>query len=843
MAFALSGAAMAQGAKVHTALATKPKVALVMTAPPGFEDLSAPQQVMLDVYMGGRRVGEAAAVVEPGHFRFVDAARLVDLLPDIADRPRLIAALGAPDLDPHPEAVCPPAASSPCPRPAPDVAAIVYDAARYRVDVLVDPRFLTVKAGVRLQYLPLPPQSPGLINFVSGTVSGTSGQTTQYFVQDTAVVGVGSGRLRANFQQSSDSGFQTDTLVGELDRPGLRYKAGAFWIPGNVLLDRIKMVGLGLGTQFDTRLDRDQLAGSPLILFLDQRSRVDIVVDGHVMASQVYDAGNQALDTSGLPEGSYTVTLRVTTATGTVRQEQRFFSRSGTLPSSGHDTFFAYAGALVRNSRGLVGEVSRTPLFQAGWAHRLRTGLAVNLGVIGTDRRQWVAAGGTVLHAGWRLDASVDLSNRGGLGLYGHLARTGAGRFSLDLDARHVSNPGGGPLLPSTAVVQAASGGLEYTPYLGSYSQFSGTVGYAIGQGRLALVGTYRQQAGRQQKNARDYSLGPSLYMPLAHWQSVALDFNGTYSRTSTGPQGYFGLSLRITGPRTSYTVNGGGQFAAGDKGAGGQAQGGFDVSRRFDDVLGAQVQTSGGLYHANGASYAQAQVQARSAVGDGNLNFVQPFAGGASQFAASLRTALVAGQGGVHLNAGGNGDSMLVVHVDADSPDADFDVLVDNRAVGTAQGGGNVTLSLPSYRAYSVRLRSRGQTLSDYDGHAREVSLYPGSVARLDWRARQVTAVFGRLVRPDGTPLAYAEISAGSDQSPGDLAQSNGQGHFLIQTSQGATLTVRTRSGPICKVTLGAMAPVAGYAMVGDLTCRPVAPAPTDFALSSPSTQPKASP
>lgn len=809
---------------------------MTVTAPPGFEDLTGPQRVLVDVYMAGVRVGEASAEVEPGHFRFLDAGRVVEILPEVADRARVKAALSAPDLDPHPEALCPPTSTAACSRPLPEVAAVIFDAARYRVEILVNPRFLTVRAATRQENLTPPVPEPGLVNFLSGTVSGTRGRDAQYYLQDTAIVGIGGGRIRANLQQSSSSGLVTDTLVAELDRPGLRYTAGTFWIPGTTLLDRTKLVGLGLSTQFDTRLDRDQLTGSPLILFLDQRARVDILVNGNILSSLLYDAGNQALDTSALPEGSYTVTLRVTAPSGRVHDEQRFFSRSSTLPMLGHDAFFVYAGALVRNSDGLVGDISRTPLFQAGWARRLRTALSVNLGVIGTGRRQWAGAGSTVLHHGWQLDTSILVSNRSGLGIFGHLARTATGKLSVDLDARHVSNPGGGPLLAATSVVVPAAGGLQYTLYSGAYTQFSGTLGYRIGQGRLSLVGTYRRQP-----DDHDYSLGPSIYLPLKTWRQATLDFNGTYAVTSTGRRAYFGVNLTVSGSRTTYAANAGGQFGAGNRGWRNQAQLGLTVSRRFDDVLGAQIQADGGAQHTNGVGYADAQIRAHSALADGNINVVQPFGGGAAQFAASAQTAIVMGKGGVRFNAGRNGDATVVVHVDAEQPGATFEVLVDNRVMGITKPGGDLTIALPSYRAYAVRIRALGEALSDYDTHSRQVSLYPGTVAWLDWNARRVVAVFGRLIQPDGTPLADAEISTAS----GELAQSDEKGHFLVQTGRATTLTVRARGGFVCKVQLDVITPIGDYAMVGDQVCRTLAGPPADLAYSTtvPSPTPKVSP
>lgn len=807
--------------------AARPRVAMRVTAPEGFETLIEPEQVSVDVYMNGSRVGEALAFMHGGKFRFVDPHKLVDALPEVSDRARVSAALSSAELDPHGAAVCRPRVLGFCPRPTPQVAAIVYDAARYRVDVIVNPSYLTVRAAVRMQHLPPPSSAPALVNFITATVAGGGAVPPQYFVQNNAMLGIGTGRIRANIQQASYSGFQTDTLLGEIDRPGLRYRAGAFWIPGNTLLDRIKILGAGISTQFDTRLDRDQLTGSPLILFLDQRARVDILVNGQVMSSIAYEAGNQALDTSGLPDGSYTVALRITSPSGGTREERRFFSRSANLPMTGHDAFFIYAGAFVRNSNGIIGDVSRTPLFQAIWARRVRPFLSLNLGLIGTDRRQWISAGATVLSASWQLDAGVHASNRLGLGLFGHLSRTDAGPLSIDLDARHASNPGGGPLLAATTFVLPVSGGLDYTRDWGAYTQVGGAIGYRLGQSRLTLSGSYRRQPGTR----RDYSFAPAVYMPILRRSPLMLDFNATYAITRIGRQAYAGLTLSVTRPHTTYTSLGGVQSGPGGKVLKDGLYGGVNVSRRFDDVLDARVQVDGGVQHASGASYADARVQANGRLGDASLDLVQPLDGRALQYGASFHTALVVGQGGARLGDGASGDAMVIVGVDAEQRDAAFEVLVDNRVAALVKSGVKATLALPSYRTYALRIRAKGGALSAYDANARQVSLYPGNVTRLNWRANSVVSVFGRLVRPDGTAIVDAEIAAGAD-----LAQSDSKGHFLIQTGNGAALTVHARDGLRCKVALPSIAPTDGFSTIGDQVCRSALPVPLS---SAPPVQP----
>ncbi|WP_163471554.1 TcfC E-set like domain-containing protein, partial [Escherichia coli] len=75
--------------------------------------------------------------------------------------------------------------------------------------------------------------------------------------------------------------------------------------PGADLVGRRRILGVGVSSQFDTRADRMQLFGSPLVVFLGQRSRVDIYVEGRLVSSQSFEAGNQTLDTNSLPDGSY----------------------------------------------------------------------------------------------------------------------------------------------------------------------------------------------------------------------------------------------------------------------------------------------------------------------------------------------------------------------------------------------------------------------------------------------------------------------------------------------------------------------------------------------------------
>ena len=102
-----------------------------------------------------------------------------------------------------------------------------------------------------------------------------------------------------------------------------------------------------LRAQIDTRLDRDEVLGSPVVVYLDQRARVDVVRDGRVLYSAIYEAGNQAIDTSNLPDGSYDIILRIDEPGRPEREERRFFSKSRQIPSLGRTDFFVFGGLLA----------------------------------------------------------------------------------------------------------------------------------------------------------------------------------------------------------------------------------------------------------------------------------------------------------------------------------------------------------------------------------------------------------------------------------------------------------------------------------------------------------------
>ncbi len=793
--------------------AHKPAPQFQMAVPQGFEDLAREQDAVVDVFMGGRQVATTQVRFGPGTFRFTNPAALVATLPHVTARDRVLAALSAPALIDNRARACRDRADGAACMPLRvEVAGIVFDESRFRVEVFVAAELIATRAAVSDDYLPEPVGSLAVSQALGLTVAGTTGASAQLSLTDSLLVGLGPARLRADLGWQTDQRAYADTLALELDRREHRLTAGLLWAPGTEFTGRRKLVGVSLATQFDTRLDRDQIQGTPLVVHLDERARVDVYVGGRLVLSGLYEAGNQALDTSGMPEGSYEVMLRITNGRGGAREERRMFTRSPALPPLGHDAWSLTGGALVDESRGgfPLSAVTRTPYVQAGWLHRLSSRWALGLGLVATDQRQMLNA--RALLAGRRIVANANLvvSARGDFGAYARLGSQPGGRLSFELDARAVSTRDGRPLLPDAGPVQVWIGQQPQLLRASSHeTEFSGNVAYQLGRTRIAIAGNWRRADGQRQ-----YAIGPSAHLPLLRRDTFELIARGDYAFTERGRSGYLGLTLTLTRGNKMFSAEGGASGAPGDLAA---AVGNLRATVTGDTGLG-QVQGSAALGHDQNATYATADLLLRADRGEASASLTRTLGGdGRTQYALSLRTGLAAARGHVALGRLDGGESGVVARVDAPE-DERFELLVNDMPRALLRGGHTVTIDLPAYRSYDVRLRAAAGSMLGYDGAARRVTLFPGNVAAFAWRTRPQLAIYARLVSPDGTPLAAAALTAGSN-----IAETGSDGGFLMQLDAERTITARLLDGSTCVTIVSDTAEREGkhgFAALQDLVC-----------------------
>lgn len=788
--------------------------------PAGFAELTAGQTLLVDVYFGGVRRGEAMIVATPDALTINDPSALLRLLPALTDRATVEAALAATDLPTHSDRACSPGADrATCGRLSPEVAGVILDRDRLRLDVFLNPRLLAIHDRVEEQYLPAPAGGLSMINAFGLVLSGRTGGGNHYYnLQDQLVVADGVRRLRGDISYAKGYGLEAERLALEWDRPGLRYSAGALWAPGNELTGRRKLLGAGIESQIDTRLDKDQVLGSPVVVYLDQRARVDVVRDGRVLNSAIYEAGNQQIDTSNLPEGSYEIVLRIDEPGRPTREERRFFSKSRRIPSRGRTDFFAFGGMLVNSIDSGSLNPSRHPYFQAGAARRLSESWALDSDIQATDRGASAELGATLLTRLANVRAAAVAGLDGGYGGILQVASSGSSRFNFNLDLRHIetraTTAAAAATPPTYPLAADAFAVTDLGRFGGSYSQAGGIVSYSLANVRFLGVFSYRDE----QAEKASYSIGPSLEWDVLRRGPFTLTLRGDMAATDRGTSEFAGISLRLLGGHSSVTALGGARASSIPDDNLGDGPVGSLAGSWSAHAAGGDLALGAGVEHQPRQDDLVLTSQFSHPLGSLSGDFERTDGGGGravSQYSLGLQTTIAAGAGGVRVAGKTTTQSLIVAQVEGAREGDRFDILVNEQVAGTIVGNQPLTLALPAYRAYDLRIRPTGKDLLAYDSAPRSVGLYPGAVTRLEWKVAPVTIKFGRLVSPDGTPLAHASLTA-----KGVWSETDAGGYFQIEAPDDARLTVTLRDGRSFATTLPKGEPKGGIARLGSVTC-----------------------
>lgn len=806
--FALALVAIAMGIGASPAQAAA--VFAGIGAPSGFEELARPREIVVDIYFGGQKIGETIATARPGLLEFKNPETVARLVPNALDPARVASALsGALATNSH--LVCSEANSSGCGTLSPAIAGIIFDEQHFRADLFVNPKLLRANSQ-ESPYLRASTATPSLTSSLGLAISGSMASSPLYNVQNRTIFALGELRLRSDTSYASGLGLLADDAVAELDRPDLRYSAGLFWAPGLDLTGQRRIVGVGVGTQFDTRSDRDSLRGTPLVVFLNQPARIEILIDGRLVGSGLYAAGNNILDTSTLPDGAYGLVLRIREGSGAVREEHRFFIKNAQIAPLGKPLYFAYAGMLANTRRNRFVSLSKSLFYQVGTAWRLNRAIAVDLSAIGTQKKTMAEAGAWLIMPVARLRVAGLVSTAGDRAALVQLASAGIANISFSLDLRRVWSHDGESLIPGGEYVDNFTAGPPVKAQLGngSYTQATASLGWQLGPALLSVIGSYRKDKGAKS----DYSIGPSLQWRLVNRGGFQLSLEADAQRTHSTTSGFLGFRLlRTTGAFSTFSTSGYRMNSSGSS-----------TSRLVTSVTGqyfhedkdrTQLSVDGGLDRTTNLTSVHADASLYSRFGSVRANLLNEF-GGALQYGLSVQTGTAIDPKDLAVGGRDLQESAVVATLDGIAPDARFEILVDEQPRGQLGAGGRLPIFLQPYHKYKVRIRPVGAASVWYDSVTRETTLYPGTVQHLSWRVEHVASLFGRAVRSDGAPVADAGV-----EGKRGVGESDGQGYFQIDAASGESLLFTSASGPSCRVQVGKLAARGSYVSLGKVVCQ----------------------
>lgn len=773
--------------------------------PEDFLDLVAPQTTVIDVYYGGTKVATALATFTPSYVQIHDTLALMPSFGDVTEPEEVLQALTGP-LQPNSDLVCLPGDSEEsCGLLEPQVAGVIFDRNSFRLDVFVNPAFRAVSLPEMGRHLEPTDTGPGLVSGLKGIVSGGTEQDRSYLLRNDTILGYMDNRVETSLLVDNQDGLFLDRGVGVMERGDWRVTTGLFRTAGMDAAGQEKIIGAGIATQLDTRVDLDLAYATPIILFLPNRSKVDIFRDGRLLATNIYDAGNQTIDTSGLPNGSYDITLRIQEIGGETREETRFFSKNPELPPADTPLWVLQLGALVDDSkvdgvRRVVGSVESVPILRAGTLHRLGENWGVFADTMASNKQLLLELGGLLRERPARLRGSLIATTDLDVG------------FALRYSDRS------GPLGYNVNVRQIFAGDTsqatnpnEFDPYTASIRELGGGINYTLLEPAMTLgfQGSYNQRGSDS-----SWSFGPSVGANL--WQTGAYDFRFNSSVTQSDDQLLAIAQITMSYRDDNWAALSTAGFrveTGGDTGPEGSAN--VSWLKSFED--GRQFQFSTGVFRSVNTTSLSGTAGYVDSLGAVALTFDRSMGDQTSTtYSGEIEIDLVGNLDGIEVTGFGGSDAAIIVDIDGDIPDdATFDLFIDGTRRASMTGTGSVPIVVEPYRTYEVSILSGSDSLFAYELEAQRVTAFPGTVATMTWNVLRILPVFGRAVHPDGSPVVLARIEGAHD-----IASTDTDGNFQAQINGTRELVFSAPGEPTCRVEVGELPHEAVFFDLGTVVC-----------------------
>jgi hypothetical protein len=706
--------------------------------PPGFENLLEPQTTEIDVYFGSLFLISTLASYTPTDITLLTPETVIARIPDLLDPEKVLSILGD-SMPTNSEYVCLKDNQSDCGNLTTSSVEIIFDENRFRVDLFIAPELLAIRSAGIDKFLPPSSSGASLLHQMNVAYTGLQGGQDNYNISGSTTFAIKETRVLALSNITRDENLTIDTLAVGREYSGKLYQAGVFRSsPASlVFVNETDFIGVTIGSSLDTRKDLDQSAGNEIQVFLDSRSRVDILKDDRLISTALYDAGNQILDTTLLPGGAYDVVLRIKSSFGRVREETRFYVKTHDIPPMDHTLYFVDFGELV------VKELDRTlptgtgeSFLRAGINKRLTADFGGQLGFMKQEKNTVFEAGIFKLGRYYDLNLNFGAGNNNDTGLNLN-ARVRAGRTTLNTNIRRTWIDNDQSLMGQETI----QGNINFS--------------FPLGRGLFTITGRYNEQVSQTDKN-----VGLRYDFPIYQFGRSTLDIGLSVTKDNGNLLALFGFSLRqIRGnwrsEISSQYYNDKQEFLPDDSGFVNNVNTSWFDGDRFVSDVTWNVRATDDREN----QFLETDIEIISDRGRLNVDSAYSLDQKKFNYGANFNTTFIINKNSMSLGGRTPARSALVMNVEGDVKDAFFDVEVNGAVRGSAKIGSKTVVGILPYQTYEVKLIPRGDTIVDFEDQAQTVTLYPGNVITMDFVASRVIVAFGQIVDEADLPVSNALI------------------------------------------------------------------------------------
>ncbi len=787
---------------------------ITIEPPPGFESLTKPRDLLVDVVYAGEKLGQVAVVASPGAIEIKEPDKAVRLIANVKQADKVVTALTGP-LPANTALVCrktQDGAQPACGALNPQVAGVIFDENNLALHVFVAEPYLDPRAIRPKKFLPRPDGGWGFLSRFDTAFSGETGKSELASLRNVSYLSYRETRLHTDFSLSTRNGLFADTLALQIDRPEWFYAAGFLRGLGSAVVPETRFYGGRIWSSTELRVDREQAFGSQILIFLQRPSYVEILRDGRLVSTRFYPAGNRVIDTSGLPSGSYNIAVQVREVGGETREESQFFAKTEILPPADQPLFYFDGGVLPEDRTSGLPPPSNVPIGKIAARVRVWHGLALGGEIAGTNK-EGVFEGDTFLFTDWgRATASASVTSALDYGLSGSVSAQ-YGPVGFYVNGRYVR--------ASRTRIDRPAEPQNFRFINGNSLQLNGAITYQLNRARLGFSGQLVRNYSSGQRET--YAVGPNFQYNIVRSFEHTVDFESEFLKTDRGYSAYARLVWRWN-PPTNYYVNAyAGVRALRDTPGQNevlqsiQVQGSYRLGPYFDHdfaiepSLQSEGPTFAGVDLTGDGPLGRLRAGVHHSFGNGNA----PSTG----YGVNLSTGFAIDRNGFAFGGRDSNASAVIVRVNGPPSAGKYRVHINGSPRILIAAGETRPLYLVPYQAYEISLRpaDTNSGLANIGGVNRKVVLYPGTTTTIEWNVEPVVVVFGRVLDDNGIPVANAKIEGGVG-----AAESDGRGYFQVEVNKTTTLQFRDERDRVCEVRFHDLKSEANFARIGDVSCRP---------------------
>lgn len=784
--------------------------------PEGFRDINTDERVIVSVYFSANKVADTFATVNFDNLEFDNPQSFIKDISYIKNKEEVAKALTG-KLELNSSKSCFPKRFLGCNDVDTPVAAIVYNSNLYRVDLVINKNYLQKADPFAYNYLTSSQEGLStLSNFnVNFKTDNTPNSIIDYNINSRNYISYKNFNIQARLNYDRGDVITADEIISKAYHKDQEYKFGFTSMEDLQMTSGASYFGAGIKRFYSSREKQGMIYSKRIEIYLPYYSDVRIYKDNRLYSQEFYSPGNQILDTSSLPNGSYNIKLEIIDGRGK-REEVHFFTKTSRMPIKGEPFYYGDVGFLKKEknlSNKRLPEVSSIAIGRVGGGVRLNDYFGLLGNVVGTRFESGAEAILEFQHPNYTISSKY-LKTSALDNVYSIDADTSFldKKLNLNLSFRKTTQ--------GREDKDLSNEDAEFNLVSNSNSTFSANGNYVLPK-EFGNVGLNFNRNG-QQKGKYKYSYGASYDKIIVNYKGFRVNLNVKFDKSEEEKSYY-------TNIRTSYNKNGwslSNTTTKTFKYTKGQRNSAINehpltnnifINWDDKDLLKDQLLIGAFQNYNNNETNEQLTIDYDNSK-FGRIKTTTKHDKNKTEHTGNYRFSVATNNLDFALGGQASRDGAIIAKVKG-SKKSNASFIIGSRSSGTKiKNNSSKLIPKSSFRDYSINITSDSKIMNEIANPNRKVTIFPGNVVTLKFQARETAIIMGRIVNENGQGV-NGVITSSLEESLSDE-----DGNFQIYSYSDDKITAEDFEGNKCQAELKDVEiNNSGVAFVNDIECQTI--------------------